>query len=212
MARTRVPDNELDRRESTVDRILRTAVRCLARKDSDSLSMREIAEEAGVSKALLHYHFKSKDDLLLAALDDFFQKIVTRVQSVTSRLVAEGGNVDALMGSFDAIWAELRASGNVPAVVLRLSARGTTDRAIRRRLILFRKKLHTIAAEGLRRALGPIAEATRPLGPLADLFLSCLMGLEANRFFVEDPREMDMAFGLTKLLFKQIAVIIVAGP
>lgn len=59
----KLPENE--RREA----ILEGAFRVAARETLGGLSMREVAEEAGVSKGLVFFHFSDKESLLLALLD-----------------------------------------------------------------------------------------------------------------------------------------------
>lgn len=48
------------------------------------LTMRAIAERAGTSKSLLHYHFDTKDELLLAFLERFSDRLQRRVDAVES--------------------------------------------------------------------------------------------------------------------------------
>ncbi|MEO8590624.1 MAG: TetR/AcrR family transcriptional regulator [Flavobacteriales bacterium] len=49
------------RDNATRQRIIDTAMALFRRKGMDGLSMRELAEEAGVNKGLLHYYFKTKE-------------------------------------------------------------------------------------------------------------------------------------------------------
>jgi len=49
--------------QSTEDRIFEAAVRVFARKGRDGARMQEIADEAAINKAMLHYYFRSKDRL-----------------------------------------------------------------------------------------------------------------------------------------------------
>ncbi|MCX6271040.1 MAG: helix-turn-helix domain containing protein, partial [Bacteroidetes bacterium] len=48
---------------STEEHILQAARKVFARKGLDGARMQEIADEAGINKALLHYYFRSKDNL-----------------------------------------------------------------------------------------------------------------------------------------------------
>ena len=41
----------------------------------DATTTRDIAEESGVNKALIHYHFGSKDALLVALLDGYYDRL-----------------------------------------------------------------------------------------------------------------------------------------
>ena len=50
------------------DRIMEEATRLFVTRGYHGISMREIAEAVGVSKAGLYYHFKDKEDLFIAIL------------------------------------------------------------------------------------------------------------------------------------------------
>ena len=52
----------------TRNRILTAARRVLAEEGSDRFTTRRVAELAGVSHGMCHYHFKDKRDLILALL------------------------------------------------------------------------------------------------------------------------------------------------
>ena len=61
-ARTDVKDKDKDTRE----RILDVALDLFTEQGYDGTSLRQIAEQLGVTKAALYYHFESKEDILLA--------------------------------------------------------------------------------------------------------------------------------------------------
>ena len=50
------------------ERILNSAFAVLSRQGYENTSVKEIAEEAGVAQGLVHYYFKSKQQLVLAVL------------------------------------------------------------------------------------------------------------------------------------------------
>jgi AcrR family transcriptional regulator len=52
--------------QSTRERILDVALDLFIEQGFDGTSLREIAEQLGVTKAALYYHFESKDDILVA--------------------------------------------------------------------------------------------------------------------------------------------------
>jgi AcrR family transcriptional regulator len=56
-------------REGARERILAAAVRRIASEGIDGVRIARIAMDAGVSPALVHYHFASREDLLAEALD-----------------------------------------------------------------------------------------------------------------------------------------------
>jgi AcrR family transcriptional regulator len=56
--------------EETRKRIIEAAVRVLARDGYAATSVKDIAAEAGVAPGLVHYYFKTKEELVAAAVAD----------------------------------------------------------------------------------------------------------------------------------------------
>lgn len=54
------------RRGNTRERIQEIALKLFTEKGYDKASLREIAEQLGVTKAALYYHFTSKEEILKA--------------------------------------------------------------------------------------------------------------------------------------------------
>jgi AcrR family transcriptional regulator len=73
---------------STQERILQAARNIFFQKGLSGARMQDIADEAGINKALLHYYFKSKDKLyeliFEEALKNFFPAIIHIVESDSS--------------------------------------------------------------------------------------------------------------------------------
>jgi AcrR family transcriptional regulator len=86
----RNPIKEQRRRE-----ILDALYRCLLKKPYGETSIKEIGAEAGINYAMLHYYFRSKEDILLNFIDDLYERY--------DRLFAEHmrriGDPDASHGS-----------------------------------------------------------------------------------------------------------------
>lgn len=74
-SRRRSPAGKPQRDVATEDRILEAARVVFIRQGTAGARMREIAEEAGVNQALLHYYFRSKDNLAEAV----FQQAARRL-------------------------------------------------------------------------------------------------------------------------------------
>jgi AcrR family transcriptional regulator len=62
----------------TKSRILDAAFRRLATEGYAALSVREIARDAGVNHALINYHFRTKDQLVIAVLDEANRQLLAR--------------------------------------------------------------------------------------------------------------------------------------
>jgi AcrR family transcriptional regulator len=74
----------MGRRETAARRrqqLLDTAARLFAANGADSTSMEDIAQEAGVTKGLVHYYFGSKAELLSAILQE--SELRSRIEGIT---------------------------------------------------------------------------------------------------------------------------------
>jgi AcrR family transcriptional regulator len=81
----------------TRERILDAAFRRLVSEGYAALSIREIARDAGVNHALINYHYRSKDQLVIEVLDAVNQRLLSRQTALY-----ESG------GSFAQKWASAR--------------------------------------------------------------------------------------------------------
>jgi AcrR family transcriptional regulator len=61
---------------STKDRILQSAYRLFYREGFSRVSVDAIAEHAGLTKRTVYYHFKSKDGIAAAALEDLHRHLM----------------------------------------------------------------------------------------------------------------------------------------
>ncbi|MDM0046353.1 TetR family transcriptional regulator [Variovorax dokdonensis] len=66
----------------TRERILDAAFRRLVTEGYAALSVREIAKDAGVNHALINYHFRSKDQLVIEVLDAANERLLARQASM----------------------------------------------------------------------------------------------------------------------------------
>lgn len=64
---------------TTESNIMEAAKRIFVLKGFEGARMQEIADEAGINKALLHYYFRSKDKLFEAVFIDAFVKFVPTI-------------------------------------------------------------------------------------------------------------------------------------
>ena len=72
----------------TRERILQAAFTVLSRQGYENTSIKDIAEEAGVAQGLVHYHYKSKQQLVLAVLEFVCQKVELGVEGEAGALEA----------------------------------------------------------------------------------------------------------------------------
>ncbi len=132
----------------TKARILEAAFRRLATEGYAALSVREIAKDAGVNHALINYHFRTKDQLVIDVLDAANRRLLERQQ-----LMYRGP------GSFARKWEEARrfyeddlASGFV-RVQAELWAASFSNKELRKKFVPQVLAWKKLVLNGVREAL-----------------------------------------------------------
>src|SRR5437763_15221984 len=69
--------NQLERSERSRAQILDTALKLFSHRGYGATSVRDIAEEAGVSKGNVYHHFPDKETIFRALLDQYFEVMST---------------------------------------------------------------------------------------------------------------------------------------
>lgn len=91
-----------ERAEPTRARILDAAIRAFSENGLAGARTEQIAEEAGVNKALLYYYFRSKEDLYAAALEQVVDSVRAESFSVMETKASAGERfVQIVLGNFD---------------------------------------------------------------------------------------------------------------
>jgi TetR/AcrR family transcriptional regulator len=67
---------------STEEKILDAAKTVFHRKGFDGTRMQEIADEAGINKSLLHYYYRSKENLFDAVFKDAFNELFKKIFTI----------------------------------------------------------------------------------------------------------------------------------
>ena len=95
--------------------ILESACRVVARDGAHGLRMAAVAEEAGVSKALVHYYFSTRRELLRHAFAFSEERLAAAVEELLAPLPNAAARLEhALLASLDPEppWSEQRALWN----------------------------------------------------------------------------------------------------
>ena len=157
-------------RPDATERILQAAATRLAISGASVMTMQEVAEEAGVSKGLIHYHFHDKDTLLVRLVMWIAEGLVRREHAALA--------TSAPQGAIDDLWRWLEeelARGHVRALVELAGWRGGRVRSSAAEAMRMRRMAATASAERLFALL-----ALRPRVPLVllgDLLVTFLDGL-----------------------------------
>jgi AcrR family transcriptional regulator len=87
--------------------LIRTVYRVMARDGVHRVPLQQVAEEAGVSKGLLLYHFATKDAMVLAAMDWVLEATAARIRQRLDAIEDPGRRLEAVL---DAIWVDPEAN------------------------------------------------------------------------------------------------------
>ncbi|MFO0596227.1 MAG: CerR family C-terminal domain-containing protein [Myxococcaceae bacterium] len=84
----------------TKDKILAAADSLFGELGFDATTTRDIAERSGVNKALIHYHFGTKDDLLEALLESYYARMTHTLQAALGKRSGLEAQVTDLLDAY----------------------------------------------------------------------------------------------------------------
>ena len=163
------------------ERILAAAARVMAAQGATGLSMADVAAAAGVSKGLIHYHYRDKD-ALLARLAGWLADAVETRELAALAGIAPGQAVDALWA-----WLEYElALGDIRAL-LELARLRDGDAPVAARAAAARRR--AVAATTVSALYETLALKPRiPPPMLGDVFVAFVDGLALDA--VNGPMEV----------------------
>ena len=117
-----MPEKELDKRVERSRRLLIDALLELMKDHSYSkMSVAHIATESGVARPTFYLHFHSKDDLLIAYIDEMFEKFYAEIE----KHITQNKDANPIIGSImfqqwsdNAIFARLLVQGDIESLMM----------------------------------------------------------------------------------------------
>lgn len=160
-------------------KLVRAGYRLIGERGVHRVSLEEIAAAAGVSKSLVLYHFKSRENLVLATMEWVLLEVAARIRSAVAAAPTPGGKVEAMV---DVIFAGAEANRRFYLTYLDLVEHAARMPRFGRLSTDFRGIVDTayaaIVEAGVARGefvAGDVDEAARVLRALVDgLFLQWL--------------------------------------
>lgn len=207
MTTTPAPASPATATTATKSRILEAASRLLAQRGFAALSTREIARDAGVNHALINYHFRTKEQLVIAVLDDANRRLLER-----QRKMYRGP------GGFAQKWAEARrfydadlASGFV-RVQAELWTAGFANEELRLKFLPRIRAWKEVVLSGVRDALqaakacGIVLPAPFTAEAIATWISEFWLGMEFSDLIgaQEEQDEHEAALDAMESLLKQL--------
>jgi AcrR family transcriptional regulator len=188
-----------------VEVILAAAEGCFSRAGYAGASMREIAEGAGVSKSLLHYHFQSKEHLFVEVQIRAYDRLAARVAAAVAPLPS--GKDRGLM-AFDALLAALKESNDL-AVQAELWAGALSNEKLRTHVVRLREFFRALLVRSIGEILGEdLGRVGISAEMAADLVWAVLNGMGIESAFGAPQGRVDNA----EKALRALAAIALAAP
>lgn len=183
----------------SVQRILGAALHLWARDGYHGASLKDVAAEAGVAKSLLHYHFESKEHLLIELQADWCRKVALAVRG---RLATGTPSLATAFAAFDQVWDAMVATRAQFPFAIEVWRESCRNPAIRARLVEFDHEIMSLVEVGLVQSLGPLTARLRlPADRMAALLHAMLDGVSLRLFLDDDVVAVRRIFDDFKALF-----------
>jgi len=170
-------------RQQVVD----SAISALAKRGFAGTSVNDIAAEAGLSKGAVHYHFKSKDDLITQVLITCCEKVSEQVIDAWHQ---EGPPAERIRRALREMWLVRKSGGPEVRVIADLMAQGIHNQALKAPLAaMFQAAREQIVDQfvGTLVSLGLRPKIPAHIPPR--LLLATFDGLALHHFFSPIPPE-----------------------
>ncbi len=165
--------NAVESAEPSVRRIVRAAGQAFGRLGFEGASMNAIAQEAGVSKSLVLYHFESKEQLFVEVQLQVFSDVLDRVRGLGAPADGTGflRAMDEVMRFVETDIKDLR-------VLVHLHSAAAQGTGSLRALEAFNEEVDRLVIRGLDSVLGPaVAALTLPVERVVRLLRTLFNGL-----------------------------------
>jgi AcrR family transcriptional regulator len=173
-------------RGAAAGRILEATSACIVQKGAADVSLQDVAEAAGVSKALIHYHFHDKGELLARLVEWLRAGLVARQSTALTGVTGSA--------ALDALWQWLSDElerGDLRALLDLALVQGASVQAAVRITAAERRDAATQVITALFDALG--LKARVPTALIGDAFVAFVDGLALDRV-VEPDRNARVSF------------------
>jgi AcrR family transcriptional regulator len=192
------PFKSVNLENKSVRKILRAAQDLWTRDGYHGASLQEIASAAGVAKSLVHYHFESKEHLLIELSADWCHRVS---RAIRARVAATPPSPAAAFAALDQIWDAMVLTRAQFPFAIELWRQSVTSPSVRDRLRAFDRELLSLYIEGIHATLGPLADQLAiPPARAAAVIQAMLDGLGLRLFLEDDVAAVRRTFDDAKHL------------
>jgi AcrR family transcriptional regulator len=177
-------------RSATRQALLTAAITVFARQGIARTSLSEIAAEAGLTKGAVYSNFASKDELLLAIMENH---LIERMQDATSVFAGELSTPDAVREAGGRLLAAMVADATWHQLLLEYWTLALHDKAVMSKLAVRRRELRSTIASAIT-AAADAHGVTLPISPeeLAVTLVALSNGYAVERSIDEEAVPPDL--------------------
>jgi AcrR family transcriptional regulator len=187
-------DRAADWTNPRVVQILDAASRCFEKHGFANTTVQEIADEAGMTKSMIHYYFENKQALIGELQAFVYERYLRKVQARLAELGSgtEGRAHEALSQAFEIV----RDRGFL-RLQLELLAEAGRDPDIMKRLAALQARSRHVVGEGVEAVLGSKAATLPiPIDVLSALISAVLHGLRVLEYVEGEQAPTNQAYEL----------------
>lgn len=174
--------------EASRQQVLDAAIKTLAKRGFANTSVSDIADTAGMSKGVVHYHFTSKEDLIVRVLAQCYDTLSTAVRSAWSE---PGTPPERIRRALREMWVTRTGGSPEMTVVADLMAQGIHDPKLKKSLAA---RFHTSREELVQELVSSFQKlGLRPKLPaevVARIVMATLDGIALHQIF-DPPTETE---------------------
>jgi len=191
---------------TTDDEIMDATFAALCKHGYADLTMQSIADEFGKSKSLLHYHYDSKEDLIVSFMEDLLEGFLAEFDENS-----DADPLDQLLRMADVVVQgtdEGEGPDDVHMALLGLRAQAPYDAALRDQLVTNDVHIRELIADIVRTGVeqGQFREDVDP-EQFAAVFRSAIEGAQSHDVILGDDAPTETALsGIEELLIERLLV------
>jgi TetR/AcrR family transcriptional regulator, fatty acid metabolism regulator protein len=118
------PRSQSAAQQSRQEEVLRLAYRLMATKGMHRMTLQDVADAAGMSKANVVYHYKTKEDLVLTAMRWVLEQVAARIVDATASAKGRDAKIRAMI---DAVFVDPKRNRTFYVVYAELIAHSSRD-------------------------------------------------------------------------------------
>ncbi len=180
----------------TIEKIILATIETVANYGYKGASTQKIANRAGVSKSLIHYHFKTKEDLLIHALNYFASEIAEEIKIKIQNLLP---SIETAIVAAKEIYKSLITNKIRSAFFVEMYSNAIHNKKFRNKIQKYHNFEEDLIYDVIYKALYPIEnKLIISLKELAKVFQTIMLGLSVQS--VIELKEEDLKNRLDTLL------------